>query len=1040
MSSVFHSPEVCVVEASAGSGKTYALARRYVRLILFLSNRSPLQNPPVHSILAITFTNKAAFEMKERILRFLKELALGVMPSEDAHDMLLGLDISVDEAGSLARRVIDTILRNYNYFQVETIDKFINTLLVGSAFQVGLTANFRIKTSSREYLTLALDELIDDASRHPVIRKSFDDFLISMLLVEARSAWIPKAVMLDTMVQLFREYNTHGAGFVPGGVVLADMIKVKSAVITDVGAFVEKMPEGAHKTFAASLSKFVRNHQHSFRFADKLSDYFHKNKSIPSTKALIVTSWHEDQWEKIQRGFMRAADMEVRHLYDPYVAIFERVRERFTAASLRDDVIFLEELNTKARLVYQQGLLPEELYYRLSTRFEHYLFDEFQDTSVLQWENLKVLPEDGISKGGSLFYVGDKKQAIYSFRGGDTGLFDEVRLQYDDPGYHLTVEKLDISRRSHASIVTFNNSVFGMDNLNRFMAMTDKDGDMLIPARPMDTDELKRVYGSAAQRAVLNVPAGYVRVERTSGGNKEERSLETRLKVIERLGELRGRFALKDIGILVRKNDDVQEVTRWLLEENIPSSSERTLNIKEHALVNEVCAFLRFLVSPIDDAAFGEFIQGEMLIAVSGLSKREVQHLILDWRQEKRDRLYTAFRRACPDVWETFIEDFFRNAGLYPIYETVASFYRKMNVLSSFPGAEGFLMRFLDLVKDKEAEFPDMGSFLAHYEELTGDDLYVDVTGGDAVQVMTVHKAKGLEFKVVILPFLTMTLTRSRSPKNLALEYSLRQTEEGLVLYHFNEQHTHYSDKAEALSTEDKMRRFFSELNNVYVALTRAACEMYIFIPSRAGKGTNLALYLIPENFSVMGEPAKAYPIKNNDTAVVAKDIAPPLCRDWISFLKDEFLSEDALTFQRQREEGVLYHEVLSKISYFSSDPSSVLKKAYLEVSETLTDDMKEILSSLLALKGLGPLFSDKNKVLIEQEISDRFGRTWRVDRLVISPEYVTVVDFKLSMSQQGEGESQVRGYMELLKDLYPGRIIKGCLIFIKECYMSAVV
>ncbi len=1036
----FHSPEICVVEASAGSGKTYALARRYVRLILFLSCRDPLQRPAIHSILAITFTNKAAFEMKERILKFLKEIALGVMPSDEEHEMLSGLGIDPTEARATAGRVIDAILRNYNYFQVETIDKFINTLLVGSAFQIGLTANFRIKTSSREYLVMALDELVDDASKDPVIKRKFDDFLMSMLLVEARSAWIPKTVMLDTLVQLFREYNTHGVGFAPGSIVLADMIKVKSAVIKDVKAFVEKMPEGAHKGFIKSISAFARDHQHSFRFADGLSAYFQKHKGIPSTKALVLTPWHEDQWEKIQQGLMQAADMEVRHLYDPYVAVFEQARERFVAACQRDDVIFLEELNAKARLVYEDGLLPEELYYRLSTRFEHYLFDEFQDTSALQWANLKVLPEDGISKGGSLFYVGDKKQAIYSFRGGDTGLFDEVRARYDDPGYHLTVDHLDISRRSHANIVTFNNNVFSLENLERFMSVMNKDGEALVPARPSDQDELTRVYGSASQRAVLHDPSGCVRVLHTNGNNKEEIRFETRAKVMSRLHELRGRFALKDIGILVRKNDDVQEVTRWLIEENVPSSSERTLNIKEHVIVNEVCAFLCFLVSPVDDAAFGQFIQGEMFTRVSGISARDIQHLILGWRQEKKDHLYASFRRKFPEAWEMFLEDFFKNAGLYPIYETVASFYRRMKVLSSFPGAEGFLMRFLDLVKDKESEFPDLGAFLAHYEELSGEDLYVDVTGGDAVHVMTVHKAKGLEFKVVIVPFLTMSLTRSRSPKNLALEYSLRQTDEGLVLYHFNNEHTHYSDIAEELDTDDRMRRFFSELNNVYVALTRAACEMYVFIPPRAGKGPNLALQLIPENVSVLGAPAGVYPVKKNDTAVVAKDVQPSLCRDWISFLKDEFLDESHWALQHQREEGVLYHKVLSKIRCFSGDEKKFIIEACDQLSEPVTAEMKKTLGALLALKEVKALFSDKNEVMTEQEVVDSFGRSWRVDRLVVTPEQVMIVDFKLSKSQQDEGVAQVRGYMELVRGLYPGRTVKGCLVFIKEQEVSEVV
>ncbi|MEI8011658.1 MAG: UvrD-helicase domain-containing protein, partial [Candidatus Omnitrophota bacterium] len=440
-------PEVRVVEASAGSGKTYALAKRYVQLVLYLTRER--KTPPIHTILAITFTNKAAFEMKERILRFLKELALGLMPPEEERRMLEGIGMPSAEAKQLAAKVIDAILHNYNYFQVETIDKFINSLLVSSAFQIGLTANFRIKTNAREYLALSLDELMDDAVSDKTLRHAFDDFLTSMLLVEARSAWIPREVVLDTLEQLWGEYNTYARHFIPPAKVPADMISVKQRVVEAVQAFAADMPEGAHKTFIKSVTGFAQAHQKGFRFSQGLSAYFEPGKNIPLTKALVLEARHEDLWAVIQKGFAAAAELEVRHLYDPYVRLWEYARQYLERMCVREDIMFLGELNAKARQVYEEGVAPEELYYRLSTRFEHYLFDEFQDTSRLQWENLRLLPEDGIAKGGTLFYVGDKKQAIYSFRGGDTRLFDDVRAQYTAPGYHPSCEVLSTSRRGH---------------------------------------------------------------------------------------------------------------------------------------------------------------------------------------------------------------------------------------------------------------------------------------------------------------------------------------------------------------------------------------------------------------------------------------------------------------------------------------------------------------------------------------------------------------------------------------------------------------
>jgi ATP-dependent exoDNAse (exonuclease V) beta subunit len=1012
---MFPSPEICVVEASAGSGKTYALAKRYVQLILHLTRLHAA--PPIHSILAITFTNKAAFEMKERILKFLKELALGCMPARECAEILDPVGMTPQEAQKAAAKVMDMILRHYNYFQVQTIDKFINGLLVSSAFQIGLTANFRIKTSSREYWTLALDSLIDEARSNAAVRKIFDDFLTSMLLVESRSAWLPKDVVLDTIEQLFAEYNTYAKDFMRGGSRPEDMLRTKTKVLADVRSFVERMPEGVHATFAKSLRKFVEAHDKGFRFSPGMSAYFEPGKGIPPTKTLVLEPWHEEQWDKIQKGFVRAADEEVRHLYDPYIEIFAQVRQRLIEACRREDIVFLSELNAKARLVYDEGIAPEELYYRLATRFEHYLFDEFQDTSILQWDNLRVLPEDAIARGGSLFYVGDKKQAIYAFRGGETRLFDDISAAYDAPGYHLTKRHLNTSRRSHEKVVAFNNEVFSLKNLEALMRACSRKDELLIPARPEDFRELTRVYEGARQEVVHVVPEGCVRVELLQGPDKELVHEDAKPRVMARLKELRTRFALGDIAILVRKNQDVEDVTRWLLEEGVPSSSERTLNIKEHVLVGEVIAFLTFLLSPVDDAAFGEFMTGRIFAAASGISADDLRDTVLAWRQTKREPLYRAFQRAFPSAWDAFIAEFFKNAGLYPVYETVSSFYRRMRCLENFPDDQGFLMHILDLVKINEDEFPDMAAFLARYEVMEGDDLYVDVVGAEAVQVMTVHKAKGLEFRAVIIPFLTMTLQRGRSSQKKALNYTLRREEGGLALYHFNEQHTAYSQLAEELSVDEKMAMFFSELNNAYVALTRAACEMYVFIPPRAGQAVNLALHLIPEAAYSLGAPALSYPEKKADHAGTPCELVPPLCRDWIAFLKDEFKEEGELSHRKEREQGEVYHAALA-----------------VGDVDIVDEAIKRDVAQFKAAEKIKPFFEAAGaEVFVEKEFVDDKGITRRMDRVLVFKKEVWVIDFKLTISGGGKGRDQVQEYKKILAEIYPGQVVKGFLAFIQE-------
>ncbi|MBF0619012.1 MAG: UvrD-helicase domain-containing protein [Candidatus Omnitrophica bacterium] len=1036
-SSCFHSPEIHVVEASAGSGKTYALARRYVRLILHLSRGEG--SIPVHSILAITFTNKAALEMKERILRFLKELALGVMPVESRDDMLQGLGLSPEEARKIALRVMEGILRQYHYFQVETIDRFMRGLLMSSAFQIGLTADFRIETSSREYLSRALDELIDDAAKDRAVKQAFDDFLSSMLFVEARSAWMPRDIVLDTVEQLFHEYNTSARLFCPPHMMPQDMIRLKAGLIADVKDFVVRMPEGAHKTFVGSMKKFVEANSRAFRFAQGLSAYFEPGKDLPKTKGCVFTTGHIDRWLKIQEDFAAAADLEVRHLYDPYIRLFNDVRRKVERAALADDVVFLEELNAKARLVYEEGATPEELYYRLSTRFEHYLIDEFQDTSILQWENLKALPEDAIARGGSLFYVGDKKQAIFSFRGGDTRLFDAIRRQFDGPGYNLGLERLMISRRSHKSIVEFNNAVFDLENLKRLMGALDKNGKRIVPSRSKDADELERVYAGAAQVVVKQDPVGCVRAVVLNGANKEAFREDAKLRVMALLEELKGRFSFKDVGIILRKNEEVEAVTRWLIEKGIPVASERTLNVKEEQSVGEVVSFLKFLVSPVDNASFAQFILGDIFIKASQLTQERVQDFILAWREDKnRGYLYIHFRDAFPKEWEGLVEVFFRNVGLVPLYELVSSFYRVTRALVLSAQSRGFLMHFLNLVKVKEDEFPGLEEFLAHYEALEGDELYIKTAGIDAVTVTTVHKAKGLEHRVVILPFLAMSMSRSLSPKRRALAYALRQTGEGLALYHFNETHTKYSRLAEELDVDEDMKMFFSELNNVYVALTRAACEMYLFLPPKAGLGRNLAIDLIPDTCYALGFPSGSYPLKKDDEAGEPVDLAPSACRDWLSFLHEEFMDNGEIAARPVRLKGLLVHALLEKIGIvLDGDMAAAVKKAValLEAEGlwALQEDSVSVVEDFLGREAVRPFFVTAAKeVFCEKECVSRSGHAKRMDRVLVFDKEVWVIDFKLGAIADDAGQ-QVGEYMAMLKDIYPGYVIKGFLVSVES-------
>ncbi|MCA9398711.1 MAG: UvrD-helicase domain-containing protein, partial [Candidatus Omnitrophica bacterium] len=605
---LFELPEVRVVEASAGSGKTYALAKRYVQLLL--NPALPLDQVPIRQVLAITFTNKASFEMKERILEFLKSIALGQMPAWQVEDMIKPLGISLPEARKKAYAVMEDIIRGYNFFQVQTIDKFINALLSGCAFKLGVTANFKIKTNVQEYLLYSLDQLIDQAADNKDLSGLFEEFLHHYLYLENRTGWFPKDDILSIISMLFSQNSSYGDDFVASVINSREIIKKKSIILADIKSLKEELPEGTDTRFLKSLEKFLKDHEKSFD-VDSLSDYFAR-ESVPVKKNTEVSNNLRGLWDKIRRGICQLCEQESASLFNPYLAIYQQTLNIFYQTASRDDVLFLNELNKRAAALFdEEQVTVEELYYRLATRFHHYLIDEFQDTSYLQWYNLRAMVEEGLSSGGSLFYVGDKKQAIYGFRGGEAALFEDVKAAFD--AFNVKTEYLTKNWRSHKEIVDFNNMVFDMDNLRRFIEEKQNYEEQKKKKNPVvfhetDYGELGNVFGSARQSHREEYSKGYVRMEYVDIEKKAERDDYLRGKIIQLIKELKDRFHYKDIAILTRGNKEIEEITGWLLQENIQVDSERTSNVKENHLIVEIVSFLRFLSSPIDNVAFVDFI------------------------------------------------------------------------------------------------------------------------------------------------------------------------------------------------------------------------------------------------------------------------------------------------------------------------------------------------------------------------------------------------------------------------------------------------
>lgn len=1030
-------PHIFIVEASAGSGKTYCLARRYIQLLL--DPGLPSGELPFKNILAITFSNKAAFEMKARITEFLKKMALGQFDSEDEKKDLLG-PLGADEAAVRAKAslAMSALIKDYHFFQVQTIDSFINAILSGCAFRLGLSAVFKIRTDSADYLRLSVDRLIDQAKADPDIKRLFHAFLMQYLCLENKTGWLPKEDILFKMASLFSMRNSYNAFFLRDRHGWQDALVRKRMILTEMEKLKNVLPEETHKIFRRGLDGFLAENKDNFDARD-LSSYY-AAPDFPVRQGARVPPQTKRTWGKIRREIAHLVEQESAAAFGPYIDIFERVLGNLRELAQGSDALFLEELNSRAAELIGPGALGiSELYFRLATRLKHFLIDEFQDTSVLQWENLRPMVEEALSCGGSLFYVGDRKQAIYRFRGGDATLFDAARGTLG--AFRVYSERLLRNFRSAKVIVEFCNRVFSQENLGRFLRgrLGKKDKFVFDPSA---MQEVLKVFEAAKQECLPAKDDGYARVEVVDAHDREELNDQVKNKLMILLEDLRGRLGYGSVAVLARENEDVELVTGWLLERRIPVCSDKTLNIRNNACVKEIISLLSFLNSPVDDLAFASFILGGIFAQASGLAVEELHDFVFG-AAERRGReefryLYGGFRRRFPDTWEALLEGALRRVGFIPPYELVTGLFETLKVFDHFASYQGYFMRLLELIKEEEEERPTLAAFLEFFHDAPDDKLYVRVAEPHAVSVLTIHKAKGLGFPVVILPFLEMSV--KVDPDVVTL------TQGGLLLRRITEKTKIFSPSLDALWRREYLKSFIDELNTVYVALTRAEEELYIFATKDSRGTISLSGLVLPDGGLGVFEAGRKRGNRPADRAEAPQIFLPVShYKEWSRLLGHEFADEAAPGRRRLVLRGEVLHAVFGCIgSLRGRDAERELKEA-LKSAERLWahfpdwHDIELTARKILNDEKLKMFFDVSGTVYCEKDLTDARGETKRVDRLIVARDEAWVVDYKSSGGERESGLAQVAGYMDLVRGLYPGRKARGFLIYFDDAMFEEV-
>jgi ATP-dependent exoDNAse (exonuclease V) beta subunit len=986
-------PEICRVEASAGSGKTRALALRYIALLL-------TQDPPVHprDILAVTFTNKAALEMKERILLYLKQCALNdpECPPE-MYRILPGTPREV--VRKAAQRWVEEILGAYHEFKVSTIDAFITSIARATALELALRPGFEIVLDADPFLRAATEDLLDAYGRGKGVDRELFDFYRSLLQMKGDLGWDLSEEAFKGVRRLLRAENNRGLPVVKEGDV-AELEKTAAALRKRLQSDILPLLDAG--TLKAGYGRDAKLRA----FMERTLDVWDVEKLFDPAEAVFTkaTAARAAGWDRVNALARAWLDQKAHLLLAQGLPFHRRVLERMERFRREGGALFLEGLYPIIRdFVAQRGYVPL-IFLKLGDRLSHYLIDEFQDTSPMQWAVLSVLVEESLAQGGTFFYVGDKKQAIYGFRGGDYSIFDRASDFSSVP--EPREEHLPENRRSRKAILDFVDGVFSAPSLDAFLSANH------LPPEVVDPERVKAHFTGVSQPACREGGFVHVEIVPEAPASKEEADGQIAKRVVDLLRtDLLPRFPPRQVALLVRKNREAVVLVRALLEAGIPAVSPTALGVLSSARVRDILCFLKFLDSPLDNPAFAGWILSPIFRIAAGLDEEDIHAFLAGARASRRPR-YAAFRERHPDLWERWLAPFFSQAGFLPPYDLLGRIYETYGILKHFSGDTAFLLCLKELVKNLEDEGENsLRRLLERVQaaEEGEDDTLGSVTLPEylqAVQVITVHKAKGLEYPAVVLPMAYLSHVRAN---DFFLEGG-----EGLRPYHLSKGFLpHYRKEVRDLYREEMSRQVIEELNAFYVALTRARDELWVLLPNYESFGQKLKCPVAPAAAGA-GERVRA---EEGRPAPPEGHVARPAeCRrPWAPRLLRLPPDIPAL-IDRGRAAGMRRGTELHR-SLERPESLEAVPEAFI------------------------PFFQDPpgTRVFVEKEIADASGNLLRVDRLAVRPGEVLVLDIKTGEGRSDKDRAQVAAYVKIARRLYPDRAVRGFLLYWDQGRVEAV-
>ena len=1006
-----------IYEASAGSGKTFNLAKEYIKLCLLHFDKNPFL---YRKILAITFTNKAVNEMKERILAFLKSLASGV---EDELFSILAEEIDKHKISFRARQILNHIHHDYSNFSIYTIDSFFQRIVQSFAVDLKIPLNHQLELSDEVILSQTVDLLLSKLGHDKNITDIVLDFSFSNMdeergwNIERELTKIGKQIYRENAIKYLKKLESMGLeDFVASIKQLKSEIAETEKNMQDLGQKSCKLITGAGLDFTDF-----------YQGLKGIGEWFRKNANgtFTSPNSYIFKAINEDVWFPKVSAKAGLIEAIAHSLKEHAVLIISLLREhnllkaiykniyplallneiRLIAAQLQrtEGVMHISEANVRIGESIQDELIPF-IFERIGDRFSYIFIDEFQDTSVLQWQNLLPIAVEAISsqtfenEAGKAILFGDAKQAIYRFRGGDVRQFAALPQVEGVPKNEIIQEREDAlvrnfqknhlatNWRSKKEIIQFNNAFFEAKTAN------------------CEELQIKTIYQSVKQQTPDNEKIGggvFLSYLRKSDAKNDymEFVFNEITNIIQTA--LQDGYALADIAVLVRGNDLGTAIARYLSQQQISTISAESLLLANNRDVIFLIACLTCLTHANDPIAKANML--DFIATQKNLVKEEILPYC---RSEK------AFNQFVKTIYPAFQPASLQKQNLYERVESL------IQIFDLATRANPFILAFLDFVSDFTFTFakPHV-QFLDYWHEKNGKLSLSNPKGIDAVTVMTIHQSKGLEFPIVIYPF--KDPKGESNSKWVELEKPIGKLTAALL---------QVSDMKEtcfdAVYAEEKQLGKLDTLNVDYVAFTRAEDRLYIVGKEGNTKIDEVQTFLKNQQIEPVSSQDKTvdyyqYGSKTEKTTA-SKRVEPKQINTITNCLSMPLsVSFGGKSAQKDNENtlwGTAIHDYLSQI-YTRED----VKK----VSESIQKDKKwdknsknmllQMLKNVFSHPQAEVLFGKDALVKNEAEIIDENGKSYRIDRLILNGNNCVLIDYKTGKPQDKHVE-QINLYGDLLE------------------------